>query len=147
MKKFLIVLGIVSFSCFGYAQNLKTHRVQVGESVESIAELYKITAADIYALNPDAKSNFTVQTVLIIPESFVSKSTTSEPVKELVSYKVYKVRRKETLFGIAQKFKVTVEEIKAHNKELYSKSLRKGDKIYIPQFVKRHCLGLPKNLR
>ena len=134
MKKFLIVLGIVSFSCFGYAQNLKTHRVQVGESVESIAELYKITAADIYALNPDAKSNFTVQTVLIIPESFVSKSTTSEPVKELVSYKVYKVRRKETLFGIAQKFKVTVEEIKAHNKELYSKSLRRGDKIYIPQF-------------
>ena len=134
MKKFLIVLGIIANSSFGYAQNLKTHRVQVGESVESIAELYKITAADIYALNPDAKSNFTVQTVLIIPESFVSKSTTSEPVKELVSYKVYKVRRKETLFGIAQKFKITVEEIKAHNKELYSKSLRRGDKIYIPQF-------------
>ena len=52
----------------------------------------------------------------------------------MVSYKVYKVRRKETLFGIAQKFEVTVDEIKAHNKELYSKSLRKGDKIYIPQF-------------
>jgi len=134
MKKFLIVLGIVAFSSFGYAQNLKTHRVQAGESVESIAELYKITAADIYALNPDAKSNFSVQTILIIPKSFVAKSSTSEAVKELVSYKVYKVRRKETLFGIAQKFKVTVEEIKAHNKELYSKSLRRGDKIYIPQF-------------
>ena len=134
MKKFLIVLGIVAFSSFGYAQNLKTHRVQAGESVESIAELYKITAADIYALNPDAKSNFSVQTILIIPKSFVPKSSTSEAVKELVSYKVYKVRRKETLFGIAQKFKVTVEEIKAHNKELYSKSLRRGDKIYIPQF-------------
>lgn len=134
MKKFLIVLGIVAFSSFGYAQNLKTHRVQAGESVESIAELYKITAADIYALNPDAKSNFSVQAILIIPKSFVPKSSTSEAVKELVSYKVYKVRRKETLFGIAQKFKVTVEEIKAHNKELYSKSLRRGDKIYIPQF-------------
>ena len=78
MKKFLIVLGIVAFSSFGYAQNLKTHRVQAGESVESIAELYKITAADIYALNPDAKSNFSVQTILIIPKSFVPKSSTSE---------------------------------------------------------------------
>ena len=135
MKKFLIVLGIVAFSSFGYAQNLKTHRVQVGESIESVAKRYKITVADIYALNPDAKSNFSVDTVLIIPESFVSNSTANtEVVKELVSYKVYKVRRKETLFGIAQKFEVTVDEIKAHNKELYSKSLRRGDKIYIPQF-------------
>jgi LysM repeat protein len=134
MKKFLIVLGILAFSYVGYAQNLKTHSVQVGESIESIANLYKITPADIYALNPDAKSNFSVNTILIIPESFVPKSTSTEVVKELVSYKVYKVRRKETLFGIAQKFEVTVEEIKAHNKELYSKSLRRGDKIYIPQF-------------
>ena len=134
MKKFLIVLGIVAFGCFANAQNLKTHRVQVGESVESIAELYRITTTDIYALNPDAKSNFSIDTVLIIPQPYLKTTTNSETVKELVSYKVYKVRRKETLFGIAQKFKVTVEEIKAHNKELYSKSLRKGDKIYIPQF-------------
>ena len=77
---------------------------------------------------------FLVNTVLIIPESFVPKSTSIEVVKELVSYKVHKVRRKETLFGIAQKFEVTLEDIKDHNKQLYSKSLRRGDKIYIPQF-------------
>ena len=135
MKKFLIVLGIVAFSSFGYAQNLKTHRVQVGESIESIAKRYKITSADIYTLNPDAKSNLSIDMVLIIPQPFVRKSATNtEVVKELVSYKVYKVRRKETLFGIAQKFEITVEDIKTHNKELYSKGLRKGDKIYIPRF-------------
>lgn len=133
MKKFLVVLGIVAFS-FGYAQNLKTHSVQVGESIESIAKLYKITPADIFALNPDAQSDFSIHTVLIIPESFVPKSTTTEVVKELVSYKLHKVKRKETLFGIAQKFELTVEEIKVHNKQLYSKSLRRGDKIYIPQY-------------
>ena len=134
MKKYLIILGIIAFSSFSYAQDLKTHIVKVGESIESIAQLYKITPADIYALNPDAQSNFSVNIVLIIPESFVSNSTSSEVAKELVSYKVYKVRRKETLFSISQKFKVSVEEIKAHNKELYSKSLKKGNKIYIPQF-------------
>jgi LysM repeat protein len=134
MKKFLIVLGIVAFSSFGYAQNLKTHRVQVGESIESIAKRYKITSADIYALNPDAKADFSSQTVLIIPESFLPPSSSLEVTKELVSYKLYKVRRKETLFSISQKFKVSVEDIKVHNKQLYSQNLKKGNKIYIPQF-------------
>ena len=55
MKKFLTLFGIIVFSCFGYAQNLKTHSVKTGESIESIANFYKITPSDIYALNPDAK--------------------------------------------------------------------------------------------
>ena len=134
MKKFLTLFGIIVFSCFGYAQNLKTHSVKPGESIESIANFYKITPSDIYALNPDAKADFSSQTVLIIPESFLPPSSSLEVTKELVSYKVYKVRRKETLFSISQKFKVTVEDIKAHNKQLYSKNLKKGNKIYIPQF-------------
>lgn len=134
MKEFLILFGIIVFSCFGYAQNLKTHSVKPGESIESIANFYKITPSDIYALNPDAKADFSSQTVLIIPESFLPPSSSLEVTKELVSYKVYKVRRKETLFSISQKFKVTVEDIKAHNKQLYSKNLKKGNKIYIPQF-------------
>ena len=134
MKEFLILFGIIVFSCFGYAQNLKTHSVKPGESIESIANFYKITPSDIYALNPDAKADFSSQIVLIIPESFLPPSSSLEVTKELVSYKVYKVRRKETLFSISQKFKVTVEDIKAHNKQLYSKNLKKGNKIYIPQF-------------
>ena len=134
MKKFLTLFGIIVFSCFGYAQNLKTHSVKTGESIESIANFYKITPSDIYALNPDAKANFSSQTVLIIPQSFLPPSSSLEVTKELVSYKVHKVRRKETLFSISQKFKVTVEDIKVHNKQLYSKNLKKGNKIYIPQF-------------
>ena len=134
MKKFLTLFGIIVFSCFGYAQNLKTHSVKTGESIESIANFYKITPSDIYALNPDAKADFSSQTVLIIPESFLPPSSSLEVTKELVSYKVHKVRRKETLFSISQKFKVTVEDIKVHNKQLYSKNLKKGNKIYIPQF-------------
>ena len=134
MKKFLTLFGIIVFSCFGYAQNLKTHSVKTGESIESIANFYKITPSDIYALNPDAKANFSSQTVLIIPQSFLPPSSSLEVTKELISYKVHKVRRKETLFSISQKFKVTVEDIKVHNKQLYSKNLKKGNKIYIPQF-------------
>jgi LysM repeat protein len=134
MKKFVFVFGIVAFSYFGYAQNLKMHTVQAGESVKTIASFYKITTADIYALNPDAKSDFSVDMVLIIPEAFLHQSNSTSTTKELVSYKVHRVRRKETLFSIAQKYDLTVEDIKAHNKELYSKNLRSGNKIYIPKF-------------
>ena len=134
MKKFVFVFGIVAFSYFGYAQNLKMHTVQAGESVKTIASFYKITVTDIYALNPDAKSDFSVDMVLIIPEAFLHQSNSTSTTKELVSYKVHRVRRKETLFSIAQKYDLTVEDIKAHNKELYSKNLRSGNKIYIPKF-------------
>ena len=134
MKKFLFVFGIVAFSYFGYAQNLKMHSVKEGESVKTIASFYKITPADIYALNPDAKSDFSVNMVLIIPEAFLHQTNSSNATKELISYKVHRVRRKETLFSIAQKFNITVEDIKAHNKELYSKNLRSGNRIYIPKF-------------
>lgn len=132
MKNFLIISLFFVFSGFGFAQNLKTHRVNVGESVESIARVYKIMPADIYALNPDVKSNFSVNMILIIPDSLTLKSSSVEEIKELSSYKVYKVKRKETLYGIAQKFNLTVEDIKSHNKRLYSKKLRSGNKIYIP---------------
>ena len=132
MRKFLIISVFFVFSGFGFAQNLKTHRVKVGESIESIARVYKIMPADIYALNPDAKSDFSQNMVLIIPESVNSATNSSSEIKELVSYKVYKVRRKETLFSIAQKFNLTVDDIKTHNKRLYSKNLRSGNKIYIP---------------
>ena len=134
MKHFLIFLGFIVFSLSSDAQNLKTHNVKTGESVESIAQLYKISAADIYALNPDASSGIGVNTSLIIPESFSDRLNPPLTEKEIESYKVHKVRRKETLFSIAQKYNITVEDLKAHNERLGHKKLRSGKKIYIPVF-------------
>ena len=52
MKKFLSLLFFVlAFNLF--AQNYKTHRVEKGETIESIAKQYLVTPFDIYALNPD----------------------------------------------------------------------------------------------
>ena len=134
MKHFLIFLGFIVFSLSSDAQNLKTHNVKTGESVESIAQLYKISPADIYALNPDASSGIVVNTLLIIPESFLDRLNPPLAEKEIESYKVHKVRRKETLFSIAQKYNITVQDLKAHNERLGYKKLRSGKKIYIPIF-------------
>ena len=134
MKNLLIFLGIVVFSLTGYAQNLKKHIVKAGESVEGIAKRYKISTADIYALNPDASSDIVINSILIIPESFSEILNAPLVGKEIESYKVHKVRRKETLFSIAGKYDVSIEDLKAHNESLRLNKLRPRKKIYIPIF-------------
>ena len=134
MKHFLIFLGIILFSISSYAQNLKTHNVKTGETVESIAQLYKISTADIYALNPDAFSGIAIDSELIIPESFLDRLNSPLAEREIESYKVHKVRRKETLFSIAQIYNITIQDLKTHNERLRNKKLRTGKKIYIPIF-------------
>lgn len=116
-----------------FSQNYKTHIVMKGETVESIAKKYQITTADIYALNPDATKKLSTNDVLILPKS---KNATGENVetRELIGYDTHKVKRKETLYSLSKEYNIEIEDIKEHNKQLYSENLRKGDKIRIPKY-------------
>ena len=137
MKKLLIALSFVFVFCgSALAQNYKTHKVNAGETIEEIAKKYMVTPFDIYALNPDAKTSLIPNAILIIPNSkFLEKPIEVEEIK-VISTKTHKVRRKETLYSIAQKYNIRVVDIKKYNKRLYSENLRKGDKLKIPSFGK-----------
>ena len=134
MKKLLIIIVILLCNFSAIAQDYKTHKVKKGETIEQIAKLYLVTPFDILALNPDAKKDLKSDTVLIIPTSRVKNEAIAEDTKELIDYKTHKVRRKETLFSISKKYGVEIEDIKKANTSLYSKNLRKGDRIKIPRF-------------
>ena len=71
-------------------------------------------------------------TILIIPKSKIKNEPIIEESTELIGYKTHKVKRKETLYSIAEKYGVTVDDIKRYNKHLYSKQLKKGEKLQIP---------------
>ncbi len=136
MNKFFFVLCLVLLFSFStaQAQNYSTHKVKQGETIESIAKKYYVTPSDIYNLNPDAKKELRINSVLIIPkpkESNIPKITT---VRELEGYKKHRTKKRETLFSLSQRYNVTIEEIKKHNKFLYAEPLRKGDKLQIPIF-------------
>ncbi|MEO1031659.1 MAG: LysM peptidoglycan-binding domain-containing protein [Bacteroidota bacterium] len=133
MKKLLSIL-LISLSVNLGAQNYTEHTVKSGETIESIAKKYLVTPFDILALNPDAKSNFQTNTVLIIPNSTVKNEPIEEESRELIGYKRHKVKRKETLYGLSQKYGVSEDEIKKANRFLYSENLKKGDKIRIPRY-------------
>lgn len=115
------------------AQNYSTHKVKEGETVESIAKRYYVTPFDIYSLNPDSKKELKVNAVLIIPKSKIQEPKITI-VKELQGFKAHKTRRKETLYSLSKKYNVSEEDIKKHNTFLYANSLRKGDRLQIPQF-------------
>ncbi|NRA92087.1 MAG: LysM peptidoglycan-binding domain-containing protein, partial [Psychroserpens sp.] len=119
MKKFLIILVVLCCSLSLSAQDYKTHKVQQGETIEEIAKQYLVTPFDIFALNPDAKDGIKPNMVLIIPASRIKNQTIQEETKELIGKKTHKVRRKETLFSIAQKYKIEVDDIKKYNPRLY----------------------------
>ena len=133
MKNFLVV-SLLFFSLSISAQNYKTHKIQEGETIESIAKHYLVTPFDLYALNPDAKEKFTVGTTLIIPTSKVKNAAIVEDAREVIDYKKHKVKRKETLYSLSKQYKVTEDDIKKANPSLYSEVLRKGDRIRIPRF-------------
>jgi LysM repeat protein len=134
MKKLLIIIVILLCSLSAIAQDYKTHKVKKGETIEQIAKQYLVTPFDIFALNPDAQKELKPGTVLIIPTSRVKNEAISEETKELIGYKTHKVRRKETLFSIAQNYGIEIEDIKKYNTSLYSENLRKGDRLQIPRY-------------
>ncbi len=134
-------------------QEYKTHVVDTGDTVYSLSIKYEISAETIYALNPDAVNGINLGQILrvgkIIPKEQVvidgkeemDKGSVLDSLKvvpkerKIIRFITHKVKRKETLYGIAQKYKVTVEDIKKQNKRLYSEQIKKKDKIRIPVFA------------
>jgi len=144
-----ILFGVLCLLCLNvsFAQTLRTHTVESKDTLESIARLYGITTTDILALNPDVKNQLPVDIVLVIPNAIQKKDLKTTEIQEVVSYKVHRVKRKETLFSIAQKYNVTVDDIKRHNQRLVNAPLQFKDKIYIPKYKSKTVAVIPKALK
>ena len=123
MKYLIIIFSfLLLHSCISYAEipsqeTYKTHKVEKGETVYSIAKKYGVSEEAIYRLNPDAKNGITSSSVLIIPAA-------SGNELKVTGFKTHRTKRKETLFSISQKYGVTIDDIKKYNKFLYSEGLR-----------------------
>ncbi|NJB70523.1 LysM repeat protein [Saonia flava] len=141
-----IVTLLLLFSIHVSAQQNPIHKVKEGETLENIAKKYKVTPYNILSFNKEIKQGQTLlpNTILVIPlnpnatnEEVSGDAKTEEVVvvqQEPIGFTTHKVRKRETLFGIAQRYDVTQEDIKKYNKELYSIQLKKGMRLQIPKF-------------
>lgn len=129
----IFIFSLALLSTPTYAQDYKKHKVTKGETVASIAKTYKITPYDIYRLNPDAKNGIKENTTLLIPGA--TKAPQVAPVKEKttkVANTIHEVQPKETLFSLAKKYDVSVEDIKKANGAALDNGLQIGQKVIIP---------------
>ncbi len=132
LKKILILpiflLLFTSGNLFAQ-QKYRSHIVQSGETLETISKKYNISERDILKLNPDAKEGVRENAVIILPNGVIDKPSNG------LSFIVHKVKKRETLFSLSQKYSVSIDDIKKYNKELYARGLNKNEKIRIPQGI------------
>src|SRR5680860_253447 len=139
------LLTIVLASC--KAQKFTTHAVKKGETLTGISKQYRVDTATILRYNKEIKQGdqLKANTILVIPRgaqtSAATRPSTSDQSKDTVTqsdepigFTSHRVRKRETLYGIAQRFRITEDEIKKYNTELYSSQLKKNMTLKIPQY-------------
>ncbi|TAF71295.1 MAG: LysM peptidoglycan-binding domain-containing protein, partial [Flavobacterium sp.] len=115
-------------------EKIINHKISQGETISSIAEKYNVSQKVIFNLNPKASGILKLNSVVKIPNKNYKKEVAK---KELTAKKKntkeidYLVLPKETLFGIAKKFNVRVEEIKKNNPSIEKLGLQIGEKIKV----------------
>jgi cell wall-associated NlpC family hydrolase len=128
------ILGLVfliGFSAFSQEKYTK-HTVAKGETIIKIAQQYHIKTSAIYELNPEARKGIKFKSTLLIPSSAKEiVKTTNNPTAKYTQ-KTHAVLPKETIYGIAKQYDVSVAELYKVNPTLEKSGLRKGEKITIP---------------
>ncbi|WP_062059660.1 LysM peptidoglycan-binding domain-containing protein [Aquimarina longa] len=135
-------------------QEYNTHVVEKDDTVYSLSKKYNISVDAIYLLNPEADKGINIGQILNVgkvqQKDAISVENTLDGDKnnilddlksipeerKIIRFITHKVKRRETLYGIAKTYEITVEDIKKNNKRLYSEQIRKKDKIRIPVFAK-----------
>ncbi len=113
------------------------HKVKKGEYLGTIAKKYNVTVAEIKEWNGLESNNVKLGETLIVSKKEVAlseaKSTKNEDVaaNERSEYKLYYVKKGDSLFSIAKKYPgVTISDIKKWN-GIKNESLKPGMKLKI----------------
>jgi len=138
MKNRILFSILLTVFCFAFSVSAKQekyikHTVAQGETVNIIAQKYKVTPYDIFKLNPDSQNGIKLNSVLLIPPT--SAETTPNAVKqegEKTNPTTHLVKPKETLYSISKQYNVTIEAIIEANGDLLKNGLKIGQNIKIP---------------
>src|SRR5690554_27313 len=117
--------AICLFFLTGNAQeNTLVHKVDGGETLADIAQLYNLSEEDIKELNPDLTDKLSVDDVIIIPIS-AAKVT-------------YIVKSGDTKYSLSHKFHISIAELEAQNPHIVP-VLKVGQRLVLEDnFVNSH---------
>ncbi len=105
------------------------HVIESGETMWGITHKYNVTDKELIALNPVLETGFPAGVEIKIP---VHEITTVNPDDEDI-YSFHKVEPEETLYGLAQKYHVSIDDIKRSNPVLANRGPVIGETLLIPK--------------
>ncbi|MFC2100451.1 LysM peptidoglycan-binding domain-containing protein [Bacteroidota bacterium] len=146
-KTVFILIFLFSFMIFSRAQDIPPivkserieeisgakfyiHIVKKDQTLYSLAKAYEVNVDEIVTANPGSGSAIKIGQLLKIP--YKEKAIDYKPSILTGDYKIHRVLKQETLYGISKKYGVEVEEIKAANPDLGS-YLNEGQYLRIPE--------------
>ncbi len=136
IRSLLIALVIVGAVAMASAQDVVVingarytiHDVERGETLYALSRRYGVTIDEIVASNKVLSEGLKVGQRIKIP----IKSTVAEEQQPATSVITHKVARRETLYSLAKRYDVTIDELCAANPTV-KKGLKAGQIITIPQ--------------
>ena len=94
---FAIYMTAFLFTTTVFSQGkMITHKIEKGETINQIAQKYKVTPFDIYQLNPDAQRGLIPNGTLLVPNKSTAKILIQQP-KASPQPQTHEVVAKETL--------------------------------------------------
>lgn len=107
------------------------HIIESGETMWSLTRKYGVTENELKSINPVLRSGFPAGVVIKIPVR-EEETVKAKPVNEDAFFE-HRVRRHETLYGIASRYNLTIPEIKKYNPVLENRNLVVGETLLIPR--------------
>ncbi len=124
------LLLIASFSLFADS----THKVEKGDTLYSISRKYSVTVAELRAANKLSESDIIkIGQVLVIPgtDNKASSSTSSTTS----STQTYVIQKGDTLYGIARKFDMKINDLLDLNGLTKESVIKVGQKLKVKSSV------------
>lgn len=131
MKRLLLLLFFSLFISAGlFAQN-QSYQIKKNETLDDIAKKFRVDKEVLLLLNPDLNRGKIENLVIVIPARETDEKT---PTASKIQFKEYRVKKKETLYGLAKENGISIDEIKKYNPYLNKEELGENDMIRIPLF-------------
>lgn len=116
---------VLSFNKITAQDSIIEHKIQKGETAYFIAQKYKVSIDEIYQLNPESKNGIKDNQIIKIPVHQLENATSKQ--------QTHIVAPKETLFGLAKQYHISLEAIQNANQEILANGLQIGQELIIPQ--------------
>ena len=123
-----VVRAVANYAGYNYIppSNSGYYVVSKGDTLYSIAKRFGLTVSELKSLNNLSSDLLNIGDVLLVKKD----NTNTPPVIDATGYEYYTVVKGDTLYSIARKFNLTVDELKSIN-NLTSNTLSIGQKLIV----------------